>query len=406
MEDEDVVRRRPAMRAQAAIARDASWERALDEVLRQTSGVIESSGQADLVFLFASAAYAHDFLALVRRAREATGARVLVGCSGQGIVGPEREIEGEPAISLLALSLPGAVLRPVLINQRTIESCEEPGDWSDVTGVERDAVNGWFLFADPFGIDAERLVEALSDAYPGTPLVGGLASGDPHVPRTFVFLDDGVYTHGAVAVALCGAYSVRTVVSQGAEPIGEPWTITATDGHVVRSIGQRPALEVLVETLNELPPDVQHRAEHNLLVGLGMDEYRDDFSRGDFLIRNIVGYDPGTGALAIGAHPRVGQTIQFQLRDAQAADDDLRILLDQAKQSLGDARPVAAVVCCCNGRGAGLFGEPDHDARAVSDRFGLTSLAGFFCNGEIGPVGLRNFLHGYTASIAMIVPSA
>jgi small ligand-binding sensory domain FIST len=394
------------MQAQAAIARDPSWERALDLVLRQTSDVIESAGQADLVFLFASAAYARDFPALVRRTREATGAKVLVGCSGQGIVGPEREIEGEPAISLLVLSLPGAVLRPALINQRTLESCDEPGDWHDVTGVDRDSVNTWFLFADPFGIDAERLVEALSDAYPATPLVGGLASGDPRVPRTFVFLDDGVYTQGAVAVALGGEYRVRTVVSQGAEPIGEPWTITAADGHIVQSIGQRPALEVLIETLNGLPADVQQRAEHNLLVGLGMDEYRDAFERGDFLIRNIVGYDPDTGSLAIGAHPRVGQTIQFQLRDARAADDDLRILLDHAKGSLGVTEPVAAIACCCNGRGTGLFGEPNHDALAVSDRLGLTSLAGFFCNGEIGPVGPRNFLHGYTASIAIIVPSA
>ncbi|HEU4793475.1 MAG TPA: FIST N-terminal domain-containing protein, partial [Nitrolancea sp.] len=344
--------------------------------------------------------------ALVRRAREATNAGVLVGCSGQGIVGPEREVENEPAVSLLALSLPGVELHPVLINQQTLEACKEPGNWYDATGVDRDTVNGWFLFGDPFGIDAERLVDALSDAYPGTPLIGGLASGDPHIPRTYVFLDGDVYTEGAVAVALGGAYTVRTVVSQGAEPIGEPWTITAADEHIVHTIGQRPALEVLVETFDGLSPELQHRARRNLLVGLVMDEYQDEFRRGDFLIRNVTGYDPSTGALAIGAHPRVGQTIQFQLRDGRAADEELRTLLSQARGSLGDADPIAALVCCCNGRGAGLFGEPDHDARAIGEQFGLQSLAGFFCNGEIGPVGLRNYLHGYTASIAIIVPSS
>lgn len=391
--------------AQAAIAHGPNWERALDEVLSQTAGVIEESGQADLVFLFASAAYARDFPALVHRAHEATNARVLVGCSGQGIVGPGREIEDEPAISLLALSLPGADLRPVLINQQTLEGCEEPSDWYDVTGVDRDTVNGWFLFGDPYGIDAERLVDALSDAYPGTPLIGGLASGDPHVPRTFVFLDGHVFTQGAVAVALGGAYTVRTIVSQGAEPIGEPWTITAADEHIVHTIGHRPALEILVETFDGLSPERQERARRNFLVGLVMDEYQDEFRRGDFLIRNVTGYDPGSGALAIGAHPRVGQTIQFQLRDGRAADEELRALLQQARGSLGDTEPIAALVCCCNGRGADLFGEPDHDARAIGEQLGLRSLAGFFCNGEIGPVGLRNYLHGYTASIALIVPT-
>jgi small ligand-binding sensory domain FIST len=219
--------------AQSAIARDPNWECALDDVLSRRAGIIEESGPDDLVFLFASGVYAREFPALVRRTREATKARVLVGCSSQGIVGPEREIENEPPISLLAVSLPGAELHSVLINQRTLEACEQPSERYDVTGVDRDTVNGWFLFADPFGIDSERLVDALSDAYPGTPLIGGMASGDPHIPRTFVFLDGGVFTEGAVAVALGGTYTVRTVVSQGAEPIGEPRTITAADEHIV-----------------------------------------------------------------------------------------------------------------------------------------------------------------------------
>jgi small ligand-binding sensory domain FIST len=252
--------------------------------------------------------------------------------------------------------------------------------------------------------DPDRLLHILSDAYPGKPVVGGLASGDPRVRRTHLFLNERVYGEGAIAVALGGAYTVRTVVSQGCEPIGEAWTITGAEGHIIETIGQKPAYKVLVETLRALPPAMQWRAQRNVFVGLAMDEYRDEFRRGDFLIRNLMGADPERGALAVGAYPRVGQTVQFQLRDPQAADEDLRQLLASAKEELGDGSPVGALLCVCNGRGTGLFGKPDHDATLLAETFGEMPVAGLFCNGEIGPVGQRNFLHGYTASIALIVP--
>jgi small ligand-binding sensory domain FIST len=234
--------------------------------------------------------------------------------------------------------------------------------------------------------------------------VGGLSSAASHPHQTFVFLNGEVWTEGAVALALGGDYTVRTVVSQGCDPIGEPWIITAANGSVIETISQRPAYEVLVETLKALPPDVQQRATRNLLVGLAMDEYKDTFGRGDFLIRGLMGADQNTGALAIGARPRVGQTIQFQIRDAKAADEDLRQLLSEARDQLGDTQPAGALLCSCNGRGAGLFGFPDHDARTLAQQLGPVPVAGFFCNGEIGPVGKDVFLHGFTASLGLIVP--
>jgi small ligand-binding sensory domain FIST len=191
------------------------------------------------------------------------------------------------------------------------------------------------------------------------------------------------------------------VVSQGCEPIGRTWTITDADGYVVRTLGNRPTYEVLMETIQSLEPSARQRAARNLLVGLAMDEYRDDFKRGDFLIRNVLGVDQATGALAVGAEPHVGQTLQFQIRDARAADEELRHMLSA---SGGSARDTAAVLFACNGRGAGLFGAPDHDARTVRELLGPVPLAGLFCNGEIGPVGKSTFLHGFTASLGLITP--
>ena len=390
------------MRAAAAIAQRPHGRDALAEATSQMP-LLSSGEVVDLALLFASSEYVEEFPELVTNVRSATGARFLIGCSGQGIIGVGREVEGEPALALLALSLPGAVLSAVRLSQGDLERSHRPEEWHRLTGVLPDDVNAWFLFADPFTLDAEGLLVAVSEAYPGTPLVGGLASGDFRLRRTHLFLDDEVYDHGAIALALGGAYGVRTIVSQGCAPIGEPWTITGAQGHLIETIAQRPAYEVLLETVQALSPEVQQRARGNLFVGLAMDEYRDEFCRGDFLIRNLVGADPESGALAVGVLPRVGQTVQFQLRDPAAADEDLRELLERAKAELGGEEPVGALLCSCNGRGVGLFGMPDHDARTVAERLGPIPLAGFFCNGEIGPVGSRNFLHGYTASIALVV---
>ena len=204
-------------------------------------------------------------------------------------------------------------------------------------------------------------------------------------------------------IGLGGAVRVTPVVSQGCEPIGEAWTITDAERNIVRAIGGRPAYEVLADTIQALGAPQRERVRRNLLVGLAMDEYRDEFGRGDFLIRNLMGVDQSSGAIAVAAEVKVGQTLQFQIRDARAADEELRAMLGAARDDgpLADAAP-AALLFACNGRGAGLFGGPDHDARTVRDILGDVPLAGLFCNGEIGPVGPKTFIHGFTASLALI----
>jgi small ligand-binding sensory domain FIST len=385
------------MEARAAISHARDWRAALDEVLAATD---LGAASCDLALFFASGHYAAHYDDLVPAARDESGASALAGCSGQGIIGPEREIEGEPAMSLLRLSMPGATIRLAHVTQGHVEGL----GLARLGGVALEDVNAWLVLADPFRMDVDTLIHGLEHAYPGVTIIGGLASSRPSDRRTYVFVDDTVYDEGAVAVALGGNVVVRTVVSQGATPIGQPWTITASHENVLETIGGRPAYEVLVETVQGLPAEQQQRAVQNLLVGLAIDEYKDEFHRGDYLIRNLMGADPQSGALAIGAYPRVGQTIQFQMRDAAAADEDLRELLSSAHHQLEGARPVAAMLCSCNGRGAGLFGAPNHDAEGLAREFGPVPLAGFFCNGEIGPVGGKTFLHGFTASVALLLP--
>jgi len=389
------------MESTAAIDDHARWTDALESI-----GLAEDTAAPapDLSLFFASPAY-EDLESLVAQAYRRTAASVLIGCSGQGIVGPSREVEGKPALSLLNLQLPRAELYPKRVEPDDLAGLNTPEDWLRWTGVPRENVNAWIILADPFTCDVERLITGLTEAYPGTTLAGGLASGLQTQRGTQVFLNGTVYPDGAVILGVGGAYTLRSVVAQGAAPIGEPWTITSVERNVLQKIGNRPALEVLRDTLNNLSDEVRERAARNLLVGLAMNEYRETFEQGDFLIRNLLGVDPESGALAIGAMPEVGQTVQFQIRDAEAADFDLKRQLDEARSRVDPDLVAGALLCTCNGRGVGLFGSPDHDARGFTDAFGPVPLAGFFCNGEIGPVGGQPYLHGFTASLALFVPA-
>jgi small ligand-binding sensory domain FIST len=249
-------------------------------------------------------------------------------------------------------------------------------------------------------LDVNRWLQEWNVAYPGVPSLGGLASGGPRGDDTFVFCNREVLSGGGLALGLRGGVRLHPLVSQGCTPVGEAHLVTGAEGNVITTLGSRPAYEVLQETFAELPDMVRGRAQGNLFAGLATSEYIDEFKRGDFIVRNILGADPDTGALAIGAMPRTGQTLQFQLRDREAAGEDLREMT-LAAQARG-VRPFASLLFSCTGRGRGLFGEESHDARALGKTFGPLPGTGFFCNGEIGPVGTTNFVHGYTASAALL----
>jgi len=328
---------------------------------------------------------------------------LLIGCSSTALIYGDKEIEGASGIVLALYALPGAELKAVRFSQEQVEAATDAAYWQTESGVPADRTNGWLAFIDPFHLDGESWLNSWNASYPSVPVYGGLASGVFSEQSTQIYLDGEVFDDGGVAVSVGGDVTLSGVISQGCTPIGETWTLTRVEHNLIRQIANRPAYSVLAETFQKLPPAEQQKARGNLLIGLVVNEYLEDFHRGDFLVRNLIGGDPNSGVLAVGALPRAGQMMQFQRRDADAANEDMSELLARTKKQVGPATIYGGCLCCCNGRGKNLFGHPNHDAGLVQKELGPMGLAGFFCNGEIGPVGGKNYLHGFTASLALFV---
>lgn len=329
---------------------------------------------------------------------------LLVGVSTGGVICGGEEFEDQPGAALQLLHLPGARLRAVHADAETVAGLQSPSAWHEFTGVPGPAASSWLVFGEPFHLDGEAWLRSWNAAYPGIPTVGGLASGAAGGQDAQIYLDGAVHGQGLVALHVGGEVSLDAVVSQGCTPIGQPWTVTRAERNLIFTIGNRPAYSVLVDTFNGLTQEEKERAQGNLFVGIASSEYREEFHRGDFLVRNLLGADPHDGKLAVGALPRTGQTIQFHRRDASTATQDIVVALGKARARLGGATPYGGVLTVCNGRGRGLFGRPNHDAGLVQEILGPLPLTGFFGNGELGPVGGRNFLHGYTACLGLFVP--
>jgi small ligand-binding sensory domain FIST len=385
----------------------AHWQGEFDEAGLESwaSALREKLGaqEATLGLVFMSPRFFDHAEAVLELLRVHARIPLLAGCSSTSLVCNQQEIEHQEGLTLGLYALPEARLKAVHFTQAQVEDSTGPSFWHRETGISTDATNGWLAFVDPFHLDSERWLNQWNEAFAGLPIVGGLATGKFSDQRTQVYLNGQVFEEGGVAISVGGNIQLLSVISQGCTPIGETWTLTGVDRNVIQRIGNRPAYEVLAETFEGLPADEQLKASRGMFVGLVINEYLDDFHRGDFLIRNLLGADPGTGNIAVGAFPRIGQTLQFQRRDAAAATEDLRELLTRAKSRIGGATIYGGCLCSCNGRGSNLFGQPNHDAGIIQQQIGPFGLTGFFCNGEIGPVGDRNFLHGFTASLALFV---
>ena len=352
-----------------------------------------SGEPVDLAFLFLSAAHLENAEAAADAVSEELEPRHLLGCVAQGVVGRDRELEDGPAAAVWAGALPGARIEPFHA------TAVETPDGIAVAGFpELDEAELVALLVDPFTFPAGPLLARLNEDFPGLPFVGGIAVGGDEAGAQALVVDGEIYTEGA-AGALLADVAVRAVVSQGCAPIGRDAVITRAEGNVVFELAGQPALDRLREEITALSPAQQALAARGLLAGLVIDENLPEYGRGDFLMRGLLGADEETGALAVGERVRVGQTLRFHVRDAGSADEDLR----EAVLAVGDAPVAGALLFTCNGRGTNMFGEPDHDARVVSEALRSRALAGFFCGGEIGPVGDRAFLHGFTATMAVFL---
>jgi small ligand-binding sensory domain FIST len=335
-----------------------------------------------------------DFLELVQLHAHAS---LIVGGSASGLIGTGVEAEACSGFSLQLLSLPSSRLCSVTFTEEQSDDFTHT-DWKSAVGRAADS-DAWLFFGNPLKVAAEPWLNSWSTAFPGVPTFGGLLSGGPRGDDVFAFHNRSEVEAG-VAIGIKGGLKIHTVVSQGCRPIGEPHTITSASENVVKSIGSLPAYDRLNESFDSLPAEDKARAAGNIFAGLAVNEYLDDFKTGDFLIRNLVDFDPNSGAVALAAYPRVGQTLQFQLRDKHSADEELHHLLTLKERE--GIKPFASLLFVCGGRGEALFGNTSHDAQAVRNSFGPIPSAGLFCNGEVGPVGGSNFVHGYTAVIALL----
>lgn len=330
----------------------------------------------------------------------------LVGAMGEAIVGDGREIEDGPALAVWAARLPGVEVIPFRLVARPLGEGMGVLGWPDAISEEAAAgIGPVIMLADPFSFPADGLLDELNGERGAPVVVGGLASGGTRPGEHRLFAGTDVVEEGAVAIALRGA-RMHTVVSQGCMPIGPEMVITAAEGSTVHELAGMPALMKLQEVVEALEPAERALALEGLMAGLVIDENTPDYERGDFLVRAIQGGDRDTGALIVGERVRVGQTMRFHVRDADSADDDLRAALRAARSDIdGGGAPGGALLFSCNGRGTRMFPAPDHDATAIAEELASIPAAGLFCNGEIGPVGGRSFLHAFTATMVLFETS-
>lgn len=343
----------------------------------------------DLAVIFVSAAHADAAIEIAGAVHIALEPGALIGATGGTVAEGAREIEDRPAVAVWAARLPDTTVEPF-----SLEFTETPDGPTFLGWPAPPADAAVILLADPFTAPVDHLLDNVNAEQPGLTIVGGLASGARTPGGHRIWQGTEVSNGGAAGVVIRGRVKVRTLVSQGCRPIGTPGTVTGAERNVIVELAGLPPVERLRDLWIEASPDERTLIQRGLHIGRVVDEYKTEFERGDFLIRNVMGADETTGAMAVGDLVSVGETVQFHVRDAATADEDLR----GAAASVPP--PAGALLFTCNGRGSHLFGMPDHDASVLTAAWNAP-LAGMSCSGEIGPVGGRAFLHGFTASLAL-----
>ena len=392
------------MRWSSAVSDISSLTRAVDETAEQVEIGMDGPS-ADLVFAFISSHHAPSYYSVVELVRSRFPGATVIGCSAGGVIGAGHEVEKTPGVALTAASLPGVVITPFEFEKEELPSPDAPPDaWEALIGVPASDHPSIVLLPDPFTLPSEALVEGLDYAYPGSVKIGGLASGGTVNGANALFSNRGTRRSGAVGVALSGNVVVESVVAQGCRPIGKAMVVTGSNDNVITELDGQLPLDVLRNLFDEGDEREKRLIRRSLQIGILVDPFQDEFAGGDFLIRNVIGADGNNGALAVGERIREGQVVQFHVHDATTASDDLGASLMRYASDHPDAAPAGALLFSGLGRGERLFGMVDHDTDLFQSVVGSMPITGFFCNGEIGPVGGSTFLHGYTSSFALFSP--
>ena len=367
---------------------------------RMLAGQIEErlgGRSADLCLFFASAHFDDAIERIVADFYEQLSPRSLIGCSAETVVCEAHEYENQPTIGVWAASLPEVRIRSFHLAQEDIERFAEPAEWHEHLDVQPRQQPYFILLTDPFTFNLPAFLERFNRAFPRRPAIGGVASAGEAPRQNTIVFEGQTLRSGLCGVALSGNLELDTIVSQGCRPIGHHLIVTEAERNVIRTLEGRPSLTVLKETLfNCSNHDIELARSGGVLIGRAINDTQSSFTRGDFLIRNPIGFEEESGAMAINDIVHTGQTVQFHVRDRESAEDDLITLL-AARPRSGAA---GALLFTCNGRGSRMFGRRHHDAQAIADAGDKLPIGGMSCAGEIGPVGHRNFIHGFTACAA------
>jgi small ligand-binding sensory domain FIST len=390
------------MKWASALSAETRLESAVKEAAMAVKQTLDGA-VPDFLALFVSRHFADRYEEAGALLADRLPARVVLGTSAAGVIGNAKELESKPGVSVTAALLPDVRLRAFSIQDEDLPDLDDsPRAWEKLVGVRRDEDPHFILLADPFSFRLENCLLGLDFAFPKASKVGGLASGGQHPGKNALYLNNLCLRTGLVGVALTGNIALETVVAQGCRPVGQPLRITDCTENVLLSLDGKSPVTILQALFAELPERDRQLMKQALFVGIAMTSAKEHFHPGDFLIRNILGVDNEHGSLAVGAPLRVGQTVQFHLRDSKSSTEDLRAVFERAGEIKTQAR--GALLFSCVGRGKALYGRPDHDSTFFTQNVGPVPLGGFFCNGEIGPVGGTTYLHGYTSSFGLFRP--
>jgi small ligand-binding sensory domain FIST len=365
--------------------------------LEAAAGIEKALGGAgvDLAFIFASMHHAERLPEVVSTVRGKLRPAHLAGATGESIIAGGVEIESSPALALWAASAPGAT---VYSSWMSPQSTPEGLAFSGSPRIPHGPAD-MILLADPFTFPADAYLERMGADHPELGVLGGMASGGQKPGECRLVHGSDVHDSGAVAAVVSGKLRVRPLVSQGCRPFGKHLVVTRSDGNAILELGGAPAIQKLSEEMRGLSAIERTLLGRGLHLGIATDARKRKHQRGDFLVRNIIGIIKDSGGIVVADVVKPGTTVQFHLRDAETASEDLHALLQEART--GGRCPAGALLFTCNGRGSRMFDIPNHDAGSVARELGPLPVAGFFAAGEIGPVGGRNFLHGFTASVAL-----